>query len=99
MLFLIALDNTISAQSAASYLGVSQRMVEKYITKLKNEGVLKREGGDFGGKWKVIGLVDGGNPLNQPTNNLAAIPLWPSTFVCVLGFSFVSWVELPKDLS
>ena len=53
LLFLIALDNTISAQSAAQYLGVSQRMVENYLQQLREQEILDRIGGDFGGQWLI----------------------------------------------
>lgn len=53
LLFIIVINNRLSAKAAAPLLGVSSRTVEKYITKLKNQGVLEREGGDFGGQWMI----------------------------------------------
>jgi ATP-dependent DNA helicase RecG len=52
LLFLIALNPTISAIEAANKVKASSRTVENYIAQLK-KNVLKRVGPDKGGYWKI----------------------------------------------
>jgi fic family protein len=40
----------------AEKIGISQKGVEKQISKLKKDGILRRIGPDKGGKWKVNDL-------------------------------------------
>jgi len=44
----------ISAKDIANMIGISSRAVEKHISKLKNQGILKRIGPDKGGYWEII---------------------------------------------
>ena len=47
-------DNpTISAADIAKLMGLSLSGVQYHIKKMKASGKIEREGGDFGGKWKV----------------------------------------------
>lgn len=44
---------SISAQELAQMLGITSRAVEKHLSRLKEKGVVKRIGPDFGGHWEV----------------------------------------------
>ena len=48
---LIKNNPDISANDAALFFGVSARMIEHDFNWLKEKGLIKREGADFGGKW------------------------------------------------
>ena len=50
---LIRKNPQISAESIASAIGISSRGVEKQISRLKEEGLLKRIGPAKGGRWEV----------------------------------------------
>ena len=52
---LILLDETpgMSAQEIAEHIGISKRGVEKQLKKLKEAGVITREGSDKNGMWKI----------------------------------------------
>lgn len=43
----------MSIAALAEEIGISQKGVEKQITKLKKDGILRRIGPDKGGKWEV----------------------------------------------
>jgi len=53
LLFIISLNNTITAKEASEYLQVTPRTIETYFAKLKEKGVLERKGADFGGEWVI----------------------------------------------
>ena len=52
---LILIDETpgMSAQEIAEHIGISKRGVEKQLKKLKEAGVITREGSDKNGMWKI----------------------------------------------
>jgi predicted HTH transcriptional regulator len=52
-IILILLDNQITAEAASKIIGVSSRTIEKYIAKLKEQDIIERIGGDFGGYWTI----------------------------------------------
>ena len=52
--FLILLNNSISANEIGKLLGVTQRSIEKYIGTLKKDSIIERIGPDKGGHWKII---------------------------------------------
>ena len=52
--FLILLNNNITANDIGKLLGVTQRSIEKYIGTLKNDSIIERIGHDKGGHWKII---------------------------------------------
>ncbi|MBF4470940.1 ATP-binding protein [Flavobacterium sp. HJJ] len=52
--FLILLNNNITANEIGKVLGVTQRSIEKYIGTLKNDSIIERIGPDKGGHWKII---------------------------------------------
>ena len=54
ILDLIKNKPTISAVEIAMEIDMSARGVEKQIRKLREEGVIKRIGADFGGYWEII---------------------------------------------
>ena len=47
-------DSHVSLDAMANQLDVSTKTVWRDITELKEQGVLERIGGDFGGEWKVL---------------------------------------------
>lgn len=47
-------DNTATADEIGAIIGVSGRMVRKHIATLREAGLLVREGGAKGGRWKVV---------------------------------------------
>lgn len=53
LLFLVALQPTISAKEAAPMVGVSARTIETYFSELKKEGIIERIGSARSGKWKI----------------------------------------------
>ncbi|TRX03216.1 ATP-binding protein [Flavobacterium gawalongense] len=52
--FLILLNNSITANEIGKVLGVTQRTIEKYIGILKSDFIIERIGADKGGHWKII---------------------------------------------
>lgn len=53
ILVLLRRNPRVSARGIAGALGLTSRAVEKHLSKLKQEGRLKRIGPDKGGRWKV----------------------------------------------
>ena len=51
---LIKNNPDISANNAALFFGVSTRTIERDFNWLKENGLIKREGADFGGKWIIV---------------------------------------------
>ena len=47
---------TISAAEIAMEIDMSSRRVEKQIKKLREAGIIRRNGADFGGYWEIINL-------------------------------------------
>jgi predicted HTH transcriptional regulator len=45
---------SLSASALAKNIGISPRVAERHIRKLKEEGILFREGSHKGGKWVVV---------------------------------------------
>ena len=43
-----------SARKLAEVIGITQKAVEKHLSKLRAEGLIRRDGPDKGGKWVVI---------------------------------------------
>ena len=44
----------VTAEEFVGRTGLTRRGVEENIKKLKNNGIIKREGPDKGGKWVVV---------------------------------------------
>ena len=45
---------SLSANTLAEKIGITPRVAEKHISKLKEDGILLREGSPKGGKWLVV---------------------------------------------
>ena len=56
ILDLIKNKPTISAAEIAMEIDMSSRGVEKQIKKLRETGIIKRNGADFGGYWEIVNL-------------------------------------------
>ena len=56
ILELIQQDPKISAAGIAMEIGISSRGVEKQIKKLREAGIIKRNGADKGGYWEIVNL-------------------------------------------
>ena len=56
ILNLIKNKPTISAAEIAMEIDMSSRGVEKQIKKLREAGIIKRNGADFGGYWEIVNL-------------------------------------------
>lgn len=54
ILELIKLNPKISAAEIAMQIDMSSRGVEKQIKKLREAGIIKRNGADFGGYWEIL---------------------------------------------
>ena len=50
---LIMLDNRITAKLIAEKLGFSQRHIERAISELKKNGIIRRVGSDKSGFWEI----------------------------------------------
>ena len=56
ILDLIKNKPTISAAEIAMEIDMSSRGVEKQIKKLREAGIIKRNGADVGGYWEIVNL-------------------------------------------
>ena len=56
ILDLIKNKPTISAAEIAMEIEMSSRGVEKQIKKLREAGIIRRNGADFGGYWEIVNL-------------------------------------------
>lgn len=54
ILGLIKNDETITSTRMAESLGINRSAVSKHLKKLQDEGVIRREGPDKGGKWIIV---------------------------------------------
>ena len=54
ILDLIKNDETITSTRMAESLGINRSAVSKHLKKLQDEGVIRREGPDKGGKWIIV---------------------------------------------
>jgi len=50
-------NKNVTTVAIARLIGVSTRAIEKQIAKLKENGTLKRVGGDKGGHWEIDILI------------------------------------------
>ena len=48
------LQETPSLSTSVLAIGITQRVVERHISKLKADGILFRDGADNGGSWVVM---------------------------------------------
>ena len=54
ILLLLGEKPSISAQEMAHIIGISSRAVEKHLSKMKGDNIIKRVGSARGGRWKVL---------------------------------------------
>ena len=50
----ISKNSTISTKKPAAMCSLSERQVQRIMTKLKEQGVIRRIGPDKGGRWEII---------------------------------------------
>ena len=50
----ISKNSTISTKKLAAMCSLSERQVQRIMTKLKEQGVIRRIGPDKGGRWEII---------------------------------------------
>ena len=43
-----------TAQSVSKEVGIAPRNVQEHFRKLQEMGIIRRNGGDFGGHWEII---------------------------------------------
>lgn len=65
ILCLVGKDGAMTADSIAAELGMTRRGVQKIMASLQKLGLLKREGGDYGGRWIVCRETEGRNQYPQ----------------------------------
>ena len=58
ILKMISDNPKVTRKQMSSELGISDRMVAKYLKKLQDNGIVRREGGKFGGEWVIIDTED-----------------------------------------
>lgn len=56
ILEMITNDEKVTSTQMAARLGINRSAVSKHLKKMQEEGIIKREGPDKGGKWKVTAL-------------------------------------------
>ncbi len=47
-------NSKITIETLADKLDVSKKTIKRDISELQQHGIIKREGGDFGGRWVVL---------------------------------------------
>ena len=51
---MITKDSKITSTQMAEILGINRSAVSKHLKKMQEDGIIKREGPDKGGKWVVL---------------------------------------------
>jgi ATP-dependent DNA helicase RecG len=54
ILDLISKNNVISISQLSAEIGINRSAIQKHIDNLKNNGIIRRDGADKGGKWVII---------------------------------------------
>ena len=54
ILDIIKKNSKVTTAEMASEIGISPRMVAKYLKKFKSDGLIIRKGGRFGGEWVIL---------------------------------------------
>jgi predicted ArsR family transcriptional regulator len=91
ILDLIKKDKCVTIAKMSEILGISTTAVEKNIAQLRDKGILKREGGDRGGSWKVLRVVKKGDGHFFPIKKVSVT----NGASLSLSFSTASLVRLP----
>ena len=60
VLHVVGIDQNLSQEQIAAVCAMSTIGIKKVMSALQKMGMLIREGGDFGGKWKLVGFENGG---------------------------------------
>jgi len=55
---IIGMNSYVTTYGLMEVLGLSQRMIEKHLRKLREQGLIRRVGPDKGGHWEVVGMSD-----------------------------------------
>lgn len=51
---LIAVEPSISAEDIGKIMGLTSRTIENYLSKLKDDKMIEREGSRKSGHWKIL---------------------------------------------
>ena len=51
---LITIEPSISANDIGKIMGLTSRTIENYLSKLKDDQIIEREGSRKSGHWKII---------------------------------------------
>ena len=54
ILYMIAQDAKVTSAQMAESLGINRSAVSKHLKKMQEDGIIKREGPDKGGKWVIF---------------------------------------------
>ena len=54
ILDMIAQDAKVTSTQMAEALGINRSAISKHLKKMQEDGIIKREGPDKGGKWVII---------------------------------------------
>ena len=57
ILKMISENPHVSTDELRVALDVTDRTIARYISELKDKGIIKRKGPDNGGEWKIIGTI------------------------------------------
>lgn len=58
ILEIISMNPYVTTYGLMEILGLSQRMIEKHLRKLREQGLIRRVGPDKGGHWEVVGISE-----------------------------------------
>ena len=53
---MIIMDEKVTSTQMAEALGINRSAVSKHLKKMQDDGIIKREGPDKGGKWIILDL-------------------------------------------
>ncbi|WP_456104762.1 winged helix-turn-helix transcriptional regulator [Prevotella sp.] len=56
ILELIVMDAKVTSTQMAESLGINRSAVSKHLKKMQEDGIIRREGPDKGGKWVINAL-------------------------------------------
>jgi len=54
LIFMIGLNNDVTASNAAQKLGLNQRTIENYLAELKQAKIISRKGANKTGYWTIL---------------------------------------------
>ena len=53
---MIIMDEKVTSTQMAEALGINRSAVSKHLKKMQDDGIIRREGPDKGGKWIILDL-------------------------------------------